>query len=157
MGPTREIVFRHEFAGGNYLLGNKDKVMERLKSAATLTLNLDKKDPQPGDKVKISVKLTNSGAGHKLPTGLTYVRDTRLLIQAVDDTGKAKTLYEERFDTVHEDAAGKHDRTVPVWRAVKIFSDNRLAPFESRDYSETYTIPKDAAAINWLPSLSTGH
>jgi hypothetical protein len=144
-GPKRAVIFGHVFAGGNFTLGNRDLALKRLQSAATITIKTDKANAKPGDKVKIDVKLTNSGAGHKIPTGLTETRDMRLVISAKDAAGKSTDIFEEKFGTILEDAAGKHDGTVPVWRAAKIFSDNRIAPRESKEYSETFTIPEKAA------------
>ncbi len=145
-GPKRKVVFAHFFAGGNFIKGNKDEALKRLKSAATVKLVTDKGNAKPGDAVRIDVTVTNSGAGHKIPTGLTETRDMRLVIMAISATGEQTKVFEEKFGTVMEDAAGKHDGTVPVWRAVKIFSDNRLAPKETRVYNETFTIPKGAKA-----------
>lgn len=144
-GPKREVVFGHVFAGGNFTLGNKDMALKRLRSAATISIKTDKKNAKPGDTVKVDVKLTNSGAGHKLPTGLTEARDMRLVVSAKYANGKSQDLFEEKFGTVLEDAAGKHDGTVQVWRAVKVFSDNRIAPRESKDFTNSFTIPEKAA------------
>lgn len=144
-GPKRPLIFGHVFAGGNFTLGNRDEALKRLRSAATITIKTDKQDAKPGDKIKIDATLTNSGAGHKLPTGLTEARDMRLVISAVDEAGKSTEIFEEKFGTILEDATGKHDGTVQVWRAVKIFSDNRLAPRESKTYTNTFAIPSKAA------------
>lgn len=144
MGPKRPVIFGHTFAGGNFVLGNKDEALKKLRSAATITIKTDKTDAKPGDEIKIDVTLTNSGAGHKLPTGLTEARDMRLVISAKDQAGKSTEIFEEKFRTILEDAAGNHEG-VQVWRAVKIYSDNRLAPRESKAYTQSYKLPEDAA------------
>jgi hypothetical protein len=143
-GPVREVVFAHVFAGGNFTLGNKDEALKRLRSAATIKLTTDKAKAKPGDVIKVNVALTNSGAGHKLPTGLTETRDMRLVVTAVDGAGTKTDIFEEKFGTVMEDDKGVHDGSVPVWRAVKIFSDNRLSPLETRKYTQNVKVPDSA-------------
>ncbi|MBE3120005.1 MAG: hypothetical protein IMZ50_14780 [Candidatus Atribacteria bacterium] len=140
-GPKRPVVFGHRFAGGNFTGGNKDEAIKLLKSAAKIEVSTDRTSAKPGDKVFITAKVTNVGAGHMIPTGLTEVHDVWLEISAVDKDGKSNKVYSERYTTVMEDAQGKHDGTVPVWRAVKIYSDNRLAPNEPKTYEKPYTIP----------------
>jgi len=54
-GPKREVVFAHFFAGGNFVLGNKNESLKRLKSAATVKLSTDKTDAKPGDTVRVDV------------------------------------------------------------------------------------------------------
>ncbi|MFA5867171.1 MAG: multiheme c-type cytochrome [Actinomycetota bacterium] len=140
-GPKRPVVFGHTFAGGNFAEGDKTGAIKLLKKAAKIEVATDRTSAKPGDKVFITVKVTNTGAGHMIPTGLTEVRDVWLEIIAVDKDGQKDKVYNERYTTVLEDAQGKHDGTVPMWRAVKIYSDNRLAPNETKTYEKTYKIP----------------
>lgn len=140
-GPKRPVVFGHSFAGGNFAKGDKDAAIKLLRSAAKIDLSTDRISAKPGDKVSITASVTNIGAGHMIPTGLTDVRDVWLEITAVDKDGKSDKVFEERYSTILEDAQGKHDGTVPVWRAVKIYSDNRLVPNETRTYEDSYKIP----------------
>lgn len=144
LGPIRPVVFGHSFAGANFVSGDTAGAKKLLRSAAKVELETNRTSAKPGNLISVTVKLTNTGAGHKLPTGLTDVRNLWLEIKTVDSAGKTKTLHEERYATVLEDAQGKHDGTVPVWRAVKIYSDNRIAPLESKTYKESFRIPADA-------------
>jgi hypothetical protein len=155
-GPTRPVVFGHTFPGGNFADGDAAGARKLLRSAAKVELTTDLKSAKPGEPVFVTVKVTNTGAGHKLPTGLAEVRNLWLEINAIDLKGNTTSLYEERYVTVLEDAEGKHDGTVPVWRAVKIFSDNRIAPDETRTYEKSFKIPagaqghyKVAATLNY--------
>ncbi len=140
-GPKRPLVFSHTFAGGNFAEGDKNTSAKLLKSAAKIELATNSSSAKPGDKVSISVKVTNTGAGHMIPTGLTELREVWLEISAVDKDGHADKVFTERYTTILEDAQGKHDGTVPVWRAVKIYADNRLAPNVTRTYEKIFKIP----------------
>jgi hypothetical protein len=155
-GPKRPVVFSHNFAGANFAEGDKAEATKLLKSAAKITLTTDRTSAKPGDTVNITAKVTNIGAGHSIPTGLTEIRDVWLEISAIDVDGKSSRVFEERYTTILEDAQGKHDGTVPVWRAVKIFSDNRIAPNETKTYEKSFEIPagkegyyKMAATLNY--------
>jgi hypothetical protein len=94
MGPQRENIRTHEFVGANFtvpeLLGNKEHAelaRRRLQSAADISIDTPK-SVQPGTMGKLSVKVTNIGAGHNLPTSLTEVRQMWLDVQVVDADGK---------------------------------------------------------------------
>lgn len=143
-GPKRPVIFGHTFPGANFADGDAAGARKLLRSAAKLELKTDLKSTKPGEPVFVTVKITNTGAGHKLPTGLAEIRNMWLEINAVNKAGKATMLFEERYANVLEDAQGKHDGTVPVWRAVKVFSDNRIAPNESRTYEKSFKIPAGA-------------
>ncbi len=67
IGPERDHVYTHYFVGGNAavtgVIGSEvhqQMAEERLKSAAKLELEAEKKDTE----AEITVKVTNSGAGH---------------------------------------------------------------------------------------------
>ncbi len=157
-GPIRENIFTHYFVGGNAmlpgLLGSPEHeklAKERLKSAAKLEIEDIK---VVNDNVTLRLRVTNTGAGHKLPTGLTEARMIWLDIDARDGSGK--TIFRSggmdengyidhdavKYHTVFGDASGRH--TEKVWFAEKILSDNRIPP---KGYSIEYynfTIPKTA-------------
>ncbi|MDD5615861.1 MAG: multiheme c-type cytochrome [Candidatus Methanoperedens sp.] len=157
-GPIRENIFTHYFVGGNAmlpgLLGSPEHeklAQERLKSAATLEIEAIE---VVNDNVTLRLKVTNTGAGHKLPTGLTEARLIWLDVEVRDASGKAifrsggvdENGYIDhdavKYHTVFGDASGKH--TEKVWFAQKILSDNRIPP---KGYSIEYynfTIPKTA-------------
>jgi hypothetical protein len=139
--PKRPVIFGHTFAGANFSTGDKATAIRLLKSAAKIEIKTASPSAKPGDKVHITASVTNVGAGHMIPTGLTELRDVWLEIDAVDKDGKAVKVFEEHYSTILEDAQGKHDGSVQVWRAVKIYSDNRLAPLETRTYEKTFKIP----------------
>jgi len=159
IGPEREHIYTHYFVGGNAVLPglldskvHEKMAQDRLKSAATLELTA----PQAGagDEADIKVKVTNVGAGHKLPTGLTEAREIWIEVVAVDASGKelfhSGALDEEgnvdpsavMYNTVLGDANGEH--TMKVWEAESTISDNRIPPKESRVETYNFMIPSDA-------------
>ncbi len=77
-GPVRDHISTHYFVGGNAmipgLLGSPEHeklARERLQAAAKLEIQSVEKT---NDTIALKVKVTNSRAGHKLPTGLTEAR-----------------------------------------------------------------------------------
>ncbi len=90
-GPVRDHIFTHYFVGGNAmipgLLGSPEHeklARERLQAAATLEIQSVEKT---NDTITLKVRVTNSGAGHKLPTGLTEARMIWLDIDVRDSSG----------------------------------------------------------------------
>lgn len=156
MGPDRDHVYTHYFVGGNAavteVMGSEvhqQMAEERLKSAATLELEAEKKDTE----AEITVKVTNIGAGHKLPTGLTEAREAWIEILAKDASGK-EIYHSGGLDSESEvdpdaviyravlgDASG--NPTIKVWEAESILSDNRIFPKETRVENYTFAIPRD--------------
>lgn len=152
-GPMRDHVSTHYFVGANRsiptLFGDKIRDMmakSRLQHAAQLSL---KSKPGTGSFIII---VKNSGAGHKLPTGLTNIRQMWLEIIVKDIKNKVlfssgivdKNGYLPKdtiiYNTVFGDENGK-----PVFniaRAKKIIYDRRILPKKSL----TETIPVERSA-----------
>ena len=155
IGPDRDHVYTHHFVGGNAVVTgvvgsevHQRMAEERLRSAATLKLEAEKKDTE----AEIRVKVTNSGAGHKLPTGLTEAREAWIEILAKDASGKE--IYHVggldsdgnvdpnavMYHAVLADASGQS--TIKVWEAESLLSDNRILPKESRVEKFNFAIPE---------------
>ncbi len=133
----REHIATHYFMGGNsYINSDKDKqkmVEARLKNAATLGIDIKKKE--------IVVKVTNSGAGHSIPTGLTNLREMWLEVTVFNKKGEEiysfgkldKNGYldknTELFNTIFGDGSGK--AVFSVAEAKEIIKDNRIEPFKT--------------------------
>ena len=132
-GPDREHVFRMTFAGGNVALGDAARAEERLQAAATLALDV----PEIAEDGEVAVKttITNVGAGHLLPTGLTEVRQMWLEVVATDGDGSELLRQRRDFGTVL--ANDKGEGPVELWEAASIKSDDRIAPRQStsNDYA----------------------
>ncbi len=151
-GPVREHVFTHYFVGGNRFIpekfGDREKgkmAEERLKNSASLAIETGEIE-----KGKLGIKITNTGAGHYLPTGLTNIRQMWLEI-TIKDSDNGKTVYESGkfdqdsclkddaiiFNTVFGD--GKGNPVVNIAKAREVLKDKRIPPLES--LTETIQLP----------------
>ncbi len=156
-GPMRPHIYTHEFVGGNAvvtaLLGSALHQMlaeERLKAAAQLEIVSSPKVTL-GAKNEVQVKVTNKGAGHYLPTGLTEVRQIWLDFKVTSADGKV-IYHSGKLDTDGEidpkaviyhtilgDKNGKP--TEKVWFAEKILSDKRIPPKETVTEKYFFEVP----------------
>ena len=138
--PARDHIFNMTFAGGNVGLGDSPLAEERLKGAATLDIAVNDVVPQ-GSAINVTVTVTNSGAGHYLPTGLTDMRQMWLVITAKTGTGAEKELFRRNFGTILAD--DENNFPVQIWAATKIRNDDRIPPKES--ITEKITLLQDDA------------
>jgi nitrate/TMAO reductase-like tetraheme cytochrome c subunit len=147
MGPDREHIFTMTFAGGNVGLGDSALAEANLKAAATL--ELEAPEVQETGDVSIKATITNVGAGHYLPTGLTEVRQMWLEVTALDEAGNELLRERRDFGTVLKDANGAYP--AEMWDAVGIQSDDRIPPREST--SNDYTFPMASGAVTVKAAL----
>lgn len=141
-GPQRDHIYIMTFAGGNVGLGDADLAEERLKAAATL--EMDMVDIfAPGTVQPVKVTITNSGAGHYLPTGLTEVRRMLLEVVTTDSTGAEKVIGTHEFGSVLKDEKG--NSPAELWEAVAFASDDRIPPKESVTDTFEVLMPEDGA------------
>jgi hypothetical protein len=141
-GPMRDHVSTHYFVGANRsipsLFGDRirdEMARSRLQHAAKLTL---KNNAGTGS---FAITVKNSGAGHKLPTGLANIR--QMWLEIIVRNLKGKILYSSGvadkngylpggtiiYNTVFGDGKGK-----PVFniaRAKEVISDRRILPKQS--------------------------
>lgn len=134
-GPEREHIYTMTFAGGNVGLGYADLAEERLQAAATLDLEVP--EVVAGGEVRVTTTITNVGAGHYLPTGLTEVRQMWLEVVATDEGGGELLRTRRDFVSVLKNAEGEFP--VELWDAVDFESDDRIPPKEST--SNEYAFP----------------
>jgi nitrate/TMAO reductase-like tetraheme cytochrome c subunit len=142
-GPDREHIYTMTFAGGNVALGEAALAEANLKAAAELTLDVP--EVQESGDVPVTVTITNVGAGHYLPTGLTEVRLMWLQVLAVDEEGNELLVERRDFQTVLEDADGNYP--AEMWEAVAIHSDDRIPPRESVSNDYTFPMPDGAVTV----------
>lgn len=146
-GPDREHIYIMTFAGGNVALGDAVRAEERLKAAATL--ELDVPEVVESGEVPVTTTITNSGAGHYLPTGLTEVRQMWLEVTATDENGTEILNERREFGTIMEDADGNHP--AEMWEAAAIYSDDRIPPQEST--SNEYSFPMTSGPVTVKAAL----
>ncbi|MBU3947657.1 MAG: cytochrome c family protein [Proteobacteria bacterium] len=142
-GPIRDHIFTHYFTGANTDIPanfktdeKRDMAIERLTHSADLAL-----DTLKIKEGKLGIIVTNSGAGHYLPTGLTDVRQMWLEIVIKDEkknivfsSGKLdKDGYITQgtiiYNTVFGD--GKGHPVLNISKAREILKDKRIPPKES--------------------------
>lgn len=146
----RRHVYTHYFTGANTLIpsgfGNTVQGVlaeERLKNAATVSIS------PVLVKGSLEVTVTNSGAGHSMPTGLSHVRQIWLEVTVA---GAGGVLFHSGgldsrgnldkdavvYTTVFGD--GRGNRVMNVSKAREILSDKRIGPLQKA--SETFRLPR---------------
>jgi hypothetical protein len=154
-GKERDHVATHFFPGGSIFFQNRaandeqaKMAMEMLEAAAEIKTTAIRKKGG----IELAVRIHNVGAGHKIPTGVAYIRKMWLEITASDQNGK--TIYQSghviednRVDpkavfyrTLFKDAEGK--LTPKSWLAHEIGYDRRI-PAKGYD-EQTFFIPAEA-------------
>lgn len=134
----RPHIFTHNFVGGNVSIpgkfGGQDKdkmAVERLQNAATLSVDISSIN-----KKKLIVSVTNTGAGHSIPTGVGNLRQVWLEVTIQDAAQKTQfqsgVLNDKHelpgdakiFRTVFGD--GKGNPIINISKARQVLSDNRI-------------------------------
>ncbi|MHB8841048.1 MAG: multiheme c-type cytochrome [Candidatus Aquicultor sp.] len=160
MGPDRPHIYTHSITGGNVAitsaLGASEHAQlaeERLKAAAKIKV-FAPRSIHPGSRSSLKVKVTNIGAGHFLPTGLTQTRQMWLFITVKDsqdivvfssgdlDTNGSIMKGAVIFNTVLADASG--GATDKLWAAEEILYDHRIPPKKSTIENYSFKVPADA-------------
>lgn len=120
---TDHTVTAHRFLGGHSQIN--------ITKAATLTQVLDKADKS----LTIVVYITNSEAGHSLPTGIPS-RKVILTVKLLDPKGEVVGEKEVVYRRVLIDSEGKEISEKNIkdmfLKAVALKSDNRIKPKETR-------------------------
>ncbi len=149
MGPKRDNMFTHEFVGANFtvtsLLGSKKHsaiAEKRLKSAAELEV-IAPHTVSPGSLANITVKVTNVGAGHNLPTSLTEVRQMWLDVSVIDADGK------ELFRSGALNATGDLPEGARIFNASAVDKNGKhtVKPWEIVRFEYNKTIPPKGTAV----------
>ena len=151
-GKERDNVAYHGFVGGSvYIqseLGNSAQAeAARAFLQAAAKVELKEKVAQDGT-LALTVEVHNVGAGHKIPTGTTYIRKMWLDVEVKDSAGKVVFRSGQVDDKNHVDPNAVFFRllfldengqlTGKSWRAHGIGYDRRI-PAKGMD-SETYQI-----------------
>ncbi len=156
MGNKRPHISRHHFVGPNLIFaqGPEAAAMRKasealLRRAGTVDIGEPKQDKGA---VSIPVIVTNTGAGHYLPTGVTEIRQLWLEVKVTGARGRV-LLHSGGLDaagnikpgaviyrTEVHDASGKD--TTLFWNTVRKASDRRIPPLSS--LTEQYVLQKGA-------------
>jgi hypothetical protein len=142
-GPQRPHIYTMTFAGGNVGLGDAALAEERLKAAATLDLQVP--EIVASGSVPVKVTITNSGAGHYLPTGLTEVRQMWLEVVATDADGTELLRERRDFGSVLRGADGKFP--VELWEAVAFERDDRIPPRQSTSNEYAFNMASGPVSV----------
>jgi hypothetical protein len=156
----RERIYTHYFVGGNALvtklLGSEphaDRAEAMLKSAATVQI-IPPSALSPGGPNLVRVRVTNVGAGHKLPTGFPEGREMWLDFKVVDARnvevyrlGAIKGGQTEKgtksFKVVLGDRNG-NVVDVNILEADRILYDTRIEPRGYGEETYMFEVPKSA-------------
>ena len=156
----RERIYTHYFVGGNALvtklLGSDlhaDRAETMLKSAASVKI-IPPSALNPGAPNLVRVRVTNVGAGHKLPTGFPEGREMWLDFKVIDARnvqiyrlGAIKSGRTEKgtksFKVVLGDRNG-NVVDVNILEADRILYDTRIEPRGYGEVTYMFEVPKDA-------------
>ncbi|HXE97675.1 MAG TPA: hypothetical protein VN642_14810, partial [Dongiaceae bacterium] len=161
-GKEREHIFTHYFVGGNTtvptMLGSEKHARlatEMLQGAARMEL-ISVRNVRPGGTATVVIRVHNSGAGHKLPTGFPEGREMWVDFRVLDGQGNelyrlgridGKGRLEEgtrAFKVVLGDDEG-NVIDLEVWKATRILHDSRILPKGYADVRFDFQVPPDLA------------
>jgi hypothetical protein len=134
---STSLVTAHEFRGGHSQIN--------LRHAATIEVEVVRE----GSTARIITYVTNKESGHRLPTG-TPARRVVLIVTTKDDEGNviAEIRRVYRKVLVDEDGIVLEDNGDQILRSVRIYSDNRIAPRETRKEEFLLDLPQDTKNIH---------
>ncbi len=161
-GPERKHIWTHYFVGANAvitkLLGSEkhsQMAIERLQNAADLEM-IKTGSYRKSGLSDIKVKVTNSGAGHYLPTGLTEVRQMWLDVSITDAKGKIilRSGSLDKDGKIDENAVLFHtilgnkegEPVLNVAKADRILYDYRIPPKGHIIEKYSFYIPENAVS-----------
>lgn len=122
-----------------------------LRTAATMAVRLESSAPE---RLIATIMITNSGAGHYLPTGAADLRQMWLEASLSDSTGQmvwhigVLDRYGQpnadavQFRKVLGDNTGRPIDLHRIWVTTRILEDTRLAPEESRQFTYQIDLPQ---------------
>ena len=152
-----ERIFSHRMTGASDY--------DLLRSAATLTITTRREETR----LWVTVRVTNTGAGHHIPTD-NPLRNMILLIAASSAEGESLTLASgptiPEWGGVGDPAQGNYAGMPGVlyakvladfytgempsytyWRQTRLISDNRIPAFGSDETTYEFTLPAEAGAV----------
>ncbi len=158
---ARDHIWQHWFIGGNAtvpdLLGNPEwakMARDRLSKAVVVAIE-EIQPAKAGDIMRFNIRVDNVGAGHYLPTGLTYVRQMWLHVEVEDKDHNV--IYESGgldkngnidpnaviYKTVLGEGGKERKPTFFLPVAVQVLSDKRIRPKGHSVEPYAFYLPKD--------------
>lgn len=156
--PKRDHISTHYFSGANVFVydifgdeENAELAVERLQKAATFEVTIPE-TAEAGETVNMKISIINSGAGHKIPTGLIEARQIWLEVLVSDASGtilldsgsldsdgniQNATVYQTKF------ADSEGEPTLKLWEAASVISDNRIGPEEKAIEAFSFEVPEN--------------
>jgi len=137
---------------------HKEEALKRLKMAAKIELVEPRID---GGNLKFTVRVTNVGAGHSLPTGMNQVRRVWLGIKVTDQGGN--TIYTSgtqkengelpEGSIVYEAAYADKDgnRTYSFWNVAKKLYDTRIKAKKKKEHE--FSVPVSSSGPYSIQAL----
>ena len=119
-GRPRDRIHAHVFAGGRTAV---------IRRAATVSVWAVKESRDGGTRLAVTASVTNSGAGHRIPTGIPGIRQMVLTIQALGPDGR--TLGEETV-TFGQLLLKDDDSYALPWEEFRFLEDNTILPQQSK-------------------------
>lgn len=124
---------------------------------------------QAGDRLRVTVRVVNTGAGHHIPTD-SPLRNIILLVQAADSAGQPLTLAAgptiPEWGGVGDPAQGYYaglpgalyakvladpytgeTPTYAYWRPTRLVSDNRIPALAADETAYEFALPADASGV----------
>lgn len=144
-GAKESKVFSHNLAGGHSITQLKKAVKVKIAKVV-----------RKKDRMTVHVNITNSGSGHRVPTGIPSRK--LLLYCEIRVIGgkvyKEKIIYEKAiFDK--DDIELTSDADIMLGEGVSIAKDNRIFPKETRKETFTFYLPegREAQVAVWADYL----
>ncbi len=148
--PSRDNIYSMRFFGPNLPQDDEGLATALLESAAKLELDTQGVLPA-GQVASMTVAVTNSGAGHYLPTGVTDVRQMWLSVWTELPDGSKHSVAESRFGTVLE---GTTDGGASSpWESLEVKSDFRIPPREMITLNYLYEVPVEVGSYTLKAAL----
>ncbi|HEX7027053.1 MAG TPA: multiheme c-type cytochrome [Gammaproteobacteria bacterium] len=175
MGEPHKSIASHYFSGGNAVLlryfgfdDRAERSIEMLRSAARLELVSSPDVVRSGSIATVTYKISNVGAGHKLPTGFPEGREMWLDFRIHDGNGRqifrsgairgGKTEPgTKNFKVLMGDKDG-NIVDINVWEVARVLSDSRIPPMGYATVDYVFHVPHDIqgplhlnAQLNYWP------
>jgi hypothetical protein len=132
-GKHREEIHAHVFAGGH---------TDMVKKAATVSVEAQIDEGRAEPRLEVTAIVTNSGAAHRIPTGIPGIREMWLQLEVLGSRGETVAGRKIFYGQTLVDDRG--DPAFP-WEAFKIVEDTRIAPGKSERTLLSVPLPSLAA------------